>query len=65
MVGHLIVNLVPGVGNLTIKTSKVQMLGGMPGGIFKLRFDRCIKFKMYWKTYRFITEQREFVYDYS
>ena len=46
MVGHLIVNLVPGMGNLTIKISKVQMRGGLPGGggMFKLRFDRCIKF---------------------
>ena len=32
MAGHLIGNLVPGVGNLTKKISKVQMPGGLPGG---------------------------------
>ena len=37
MVGHLIGNLVPGVGNLTIKISKVQMPGVCPGGC--LNFD--------------------------
>ena len=31
MVGHLIGNLVLGMGNLTIKISKVQMPEGCPG----------------------------------
>ena len=44
MVGHLIGNLVLGVGNLTIKisSSKSSNARGLPGGMFKLRFDRCI-----------------------
>ena len=39
MMGHLNSFSASGVGNLNKNFSKIQMPGGCPGGMFKLRFD--------------------------
>ena len=45
-VGHLNSFLELGVGNVTAKNQKIQMSGGLPGGVgegmLRLQIDRCI-----------------------
>ena len=40
--GHLNNVLASGGENLKKNFPKTQMPGGLPGGMFKLRFDRCL-----------------------
>ena len=39
MMGHLNSSSASGGGNLNKDFPKIQMAGGCPGGMFKLRFD--------------------------
>ena len=40
--GHLNSVSDPGEGNLTAENKKIQMPGGVPGGMLMLQIDRCI-----------------------
>ena len=59
MVGHLNSFSASGVGNLKKNFPKIQMPGGVPGGMFKPRFDwYIIYFFIYQFNFMFLSENR-------